>query len=193
MKKVFSALLIYMVMSALLAGCGGSSSGSPYAGRETVSLDGYESMADYEGESRMVDTTVKEIDELMSSGESFVFFASYDDCPYCNRILPYLNDAVTDADTYCGFLDTRKDPDWMTNMDIDDYDLFVKRFGKYLDEDENGDKHLYTPDLYVIKDGKVVSEHQGVIEGADDPEQPLTSSQEEELRELLKNMLAELD
>ena len=80
----------------------------------------------------------------------------------------------------------------MNNTEIDDYDLFVKRFGKYLAEDDSGGRHLYTPDLYVIKNGKVKSHHQGVIEGADDPEEPLTSSQEEELRDLLDDMISEL-
>ena len=189
MKKLSILTICIIISSALLAGC----ARAPFDGRETVDLSGYESMADYEGESRMVDTTVKEITDLMDDGKSFVFFASYEACPYCNRIMPYLNDALAEADVYCGFLDTRKNPEWQTNMDIDDYDLFIERFGDYLDYDEEGKLHLYTPDFYVIKDGKAVDHHQGVITGADDPSQPLTFSQEKELRALLEKMLAELE
>ena len=177
----------------MLAACGSKDKGSipdsPFAGRDTVDLSGYESMSDHDGESRFADTTVAEIDQLMSDGESFIFFASYEDCPYCNLMIPYLNDALAEAGTYAGYLDTRRDPGWMNNADIDDYDLFVKRFGRYLENDSSGNPHLYTPDLYVIKDGKVKAHHQGVLESADDPDQPLSSSQEEELRELLEEII----
>ncbi|MBR2706323.1 MAG: hypothetical protein IKE74_03675 [Mogibacterium sp.] len=193
MKKTATFILCIILTSMLFAGCGGKEKGtipeSPFAGRDTVDLSGYDSMSGHDGGSRFVDTTVAEIDRMMSDGESFIFFAAFEDCSYCDQMMPYLNDALAEADTYAGYLDTRKDSDWMNNADIDDYDLFVKRFGKYLESDSSGSPHLYTPDLYVIKNGKVKAHHQGVLESADDPDQPLSSSQEEELRELLEEMI----
>ena len=192
------AFLIYILLAALLllTACGGSKSEgipeSPFAGRDAASLDAYFDDLSYEKESRLVDTTVAEIDQLMKDKESFVFIAAYEDCDYCKCIMPYFNDALADADTYAGYLDTRKDPSWENNTDIDDYDLFTERFGKFLEE-EDGVKHLYTPDIYVIRNGRVVAEHQGVVEGVDDPEQPLTESQEQTLKGLLKEMLSELE
>jgi hypothetical protein len=128
----------------------------------------------------------------MSVKESFVFLAAYEDCQYCDLLMPYLNEALADKGTYAGYLDTRKDPSWTSNTDIDDYDLFCKRFGKYLEKDVNGGLHLYTPDIYVIRNGRVVAEYQGVVEGADNPENALTSAQEKELRETLDGLLSKL-
>ena len=195
MKRIHTLIICIIIASALLAGCGkdkGDIPESPFSGRDTVDLSAYTSMSGQGGESRFVDTTVTEIDQLMKDKESFVFLAAYEDCQYCDLLMPYLNEALADKGTYAGYLDTRKDPSWSSNTDIDDYDLFCKRFGRYLEKDENGNLHLYTPDIYVIKKGRVVAEYQGVVEGADDPENALTSAQEKELRETLDGLLSKL-
>ena len=195
MKRIHALIICIIIASALLAGCGkdkGAIPESPFSGRDTVDLSAYTSMSGQGGESRFVDTTVAEIDQLMKDKESFVFLAAYEDCQYCDLLMPYLNEALADKGTYAGYLDTRKDPSWSSNTDIDDYDLFCKRFGRYLEKDENGNLHLYTPDIYVIKKGRVVAEYQGVVEGADDPENALTSAQEKELREILDGLLSKL-
>ena len=150
MKRIFAFIICIIIVSSLLAGCGkdnGAIPESPFSGRDTVDLSAYTSMSGQGGESRFVDTTVAEIDQLMKDKESFVFLAAYEDCQYCDLLMPYLNEALADKGTYAGYLDTRKDPSWSSNTDIDDYDLFCKRFGRYLEKDENGNLHLYTPDL----------------------------------------------
>ena len=195
MKRIHTLIICIIIVSSLLAGCGkdnGAIPESPFSGRDTVDLSAYTSMSGQGGESRFVDATVAEIDQLMKDKESFVFLAAYEDCQYCDLLMPYLNEALADKGTYAGYLDTRKDPSWSSNTDIDDYDLFCKRFGRYLEKDENGNLHLYTPDIYVIKKGRVVAEYQGVVEGADDPENALTSAQEKELRETLDGLLSKL-
>lgn len=195
MKRIHALIICIIIASSILAGCGkdkGAIPESPFSGRDTVDLSAYTSMSGQGGESRFVDTTVAEIDQLMKDKESFVFLAAYEDCQYCDLLMPYLNEALADKGTYAGYLDTRKDPSWSSNTDIDDYDLFCKRFGRYLEKDENGNLHLYTPDIYVIKKGRVVAEYQGVVEGADDPENALTSAQEKELRETLDGLLSKL-
>lgn len=195
MKRIHALIICIIIASSILAGCGkdkGAIPESPFSGRDTVDLSAYTSMSGQGGESRFVDTTVAEIDQLMKDKESFVFLAAYEDCQYCDLLMPYLNEALADKGTYAGYLDTRKDPSWSSNTDIDDYDLFCKRFGRYLEKDESGNLHLYTPDIYVIKKGRVVAEYQGVVEGADDPENALTSAQEKELRETLDGLLSKL-
>ena len=197
-RKLLAVLAAALVVVIALFGCTvkerrAPAPPSPFEGRETADLYGYPSMIDYDGESRLVETTVAEVDQLMKDDESFVLFVGYEECGYCSQMMPYLNDALSEFGTYAGYIDTRKDPSWMTNSDIDDYELFLKRFRRYLEKDEDGERYLYTPDLYVIKDGKVKAHHQGVLEGVDDPDSPLTGSREDELHKLLIDMLAELE
>jgi len=185
--------LAVTLLCALLAGCASTGAASlassapkdPYVGHDVADLSGYPSMVDHEQDTNLVSTTVAEIAGLMDDHETFAFIAAYADCPYCKTILPYVDEAAKAAQRNVGYLDTRSDPSWRSNLDIDGYDLFVERFGDYLDEDENGLKHLYTPDLYFIRDGSVVANHAGVTPGADDPNAPLTDEQELELRQTL--------
>ena len=196
----FTAVLLAMIM--IFAACGSTGSTdesgstteatSPFAGMEPADLSGYDSMSDYDGESRLVETDVNEMVKLINDKETFVVFFSFEECPYCNAIMPYVNKAAEDADMYVGYIDTRSNPEWTNNMEIDGYDKVVKYFGDHLPEDEDGKDHLYTPDMYFIKNGEVVARHDGVVEGADDPTVPLTSSQEENLMKILADDFAKL-
>lgn len=193
-KTLFTCVFVLLACMALVA-CDTPPSykqlpDSPFAGRETADLSGYTDMAGYEGESRLVKTDVLEVLELMDAGESFVLFCGYEQCPYCNKVLPYFNDTAIAADTYVGYIDTRSNPNWKSNTDMDNYDLFAERFGQWIDTDEDGSPHLYVPESFFIKDGQIVSAYAGVVEGADDPSVALTSAQESKL---MKNLSEEFN
>ena len=193
-KAPLSVAIIALMIMALLSSCSGeggsgdvSDQPAPFASTEPADLSGYESMMDYEGESRLVETDVDEVIRLMNDKESFIVFFSYEDCPYCNMIMPYVNEVAEETGQQVGYINTRKDPSWQSNIDIKGYDLVVKYFGDYLQEDENGVKHLYTPVIYCVKNGNIAARHDGVMPEEDiDPDQPLTNSQEEALKETLK-------
>lgn len=191
-KTAAGMILLYMLFTLAACSGGGDESSaeayvSPFDGRDASVLLGYDSMEDYDKEIMMCDTTMAEVDKLMKDGETFVVFFSFEDCPYCNRLIPYLNDAAAEAGVKVGYIDTRSNPEWLSNMDIDDYDKVTDRFGKYLSKDDSGKEHLYTPDTYFIKKGRVVARHSGVTEGADDPEKELSSAQEEQIKKDLKD------
>lgn len=194
-KRLTSAISILLVLALIictLAACGGGKSNNsetakantddPFAGRDPSIVLGYDGMEGYKGEIMFCDTTVKEVKELMDAKKTFVLFCSFETCPWCNLFISYLNDAARDAGVHVGYIDTRAKPEWQNNMDIDDYDVFTELFGKWLTEDEDGKPHLYVPDTYFIKDGKVVARHDGVTPGVDDPSDGITSEQEKQLR-----------
>lgn len=192
MKRTLLTAAIILMM-ALLVSCKGAaeektvSENDPFQGREPSIVLGYEGMEGYEGDIMLRDTNVLEVKELMDAKESFVLFLSFESCPWCNLIIPYVNDAARDAGVLVGYIDTRSNPEWKSNMDIDNYDIFTEMFSKYLATDEDGKPHLYVPDLYVIKKGKVVARHDGVTPGLNDPSEPMTAEQEEQLRKDLAN------
>ena len=188
MKRIRLLILIMLVAitSTGLAACSGGSSSSStkdtLADRELSDMSGYEGLEEYDKDTVFVDMTVKEMDEMMKNGETFVVFFSFENCPYCNRLIPYLNDAALEAGRRVAYINTRANPEWENNMDIDDYDIVEERFAKWLPEDDDGREHLYVPDVYFIKNGKVVARHDGVTPGADDPSNKLTSEQLEQLK-----------
>ena len=193
-------LTLLLAGAFLLAGCGGGSqdgqSGqagkdlSPYAGKTTADLSGYEGVADSGEPARMVETNVAEAVSYMNNKETFALLLGYEDCDWCQLIFPYVNEAAAEAGQTMGYIDTRKDPSWMNNMDIDDYDLFVEYFGEYLEDDEDGKPHLYTPDLYFIRNGQIVARYDGTVEGMEDPEREMSGSQKEKVKKALADGFA---
>ena len=152
-------------------------------------LDNYEyyDVSDYDGfknytrDFKFKGVTVKDVDKAIKDGESFVLYCGFKNCPWCNSMISILNDTAIEYGLDIAYLDTRKDPSWSSNMDIDDYDLFVKYFGDYLDTDSDGKKHLYVPHVFFIKDGVVVAEHPGTAPGHENASDELTGEQKETL------------
>ena len=153
---------------------------SGYAG-----LEGVEEFATYK------DVTVADIAALVDAKETFVFLASFEDCPWCNAVIAELNAAAREAGIPVGSLDTRKNPAWKNNLDIDNYDLFVEYFGDYLEDDEDGRPHLYVPHIFFLCNGEVVYQHQGALaEMGNDPNMVLTDEQEEALIDIFRRGFA---
>ena len=180
----------------LLSSCGREQTG-PAAGTDIVAVEssaddasvslepsdmsGYAAFENYDGELCFVDMTVEDILALKEAGESFAFVATFSTCPWCNMILPALNEAALQAGMQVGCLNTRKDPSWTSNLDITGYDHFAEAFADYLSYDSNDRLHLYTPHVFFIRDGEVTNEHQGALPEIEDPYAVLTDRQEERL------------
>lgn len=126
-------------------------------------------MSAYEGFSDedhvFYDADVRQLYEKMKEGGSFAVYFGFAKCPWCVAALPILNEEAKAAEVRVAYVDTRKDPSWSSNIDMDDYDLFLQMFGEYLDYDDNGIKHLYTPHVFFVKDGQTVFEHANTVEG----------------------------
>ena len=93
-----------------------------------------------------------------------IIYFGFAKCPSCNEALPVLNDVAKEYHAEVGYINTRKDASWQSNMDMKDYDVVLELFGQYLQYDDDGKKHLYTPHVFFIKDGDVVYEVEGVNE-----------------------------
>lgn len=199
-NPVLVMLLITIILGAcLLSSCGSGKASSidgvnmsDLSKFEASDMSGYEGLSDYQAKSELpfVDVTVKDVHELMEEKGTFVLFVSFANCPWCNAVIKQfieVVDEVSGGGLRIAQLDTRKDPAWQNNMEIDDYDLFVEDFGDYLELDENNVRHLYVPHVFFVKDGMVLYEHQGAIPAmGSDPYMELSKAQKEELRDVYR-------
>jgi predicted bacteriocin transport accessory protein len=181
-KKILSTVMA----AVLLAGCSaGSVSSASSASSEKESSYPKSDMSGYEGftdENHVfVDMTVKEMAADMDAGKTFVVYFGFSNCPWCKEAMPVLNDTAKENDMKVGYINTRADSSWTSNTDIDDYDVVVERLSDYLEYDDDGKKHLYTPDVYFIKDGKVVMNHEGTLDGQNAKTSSLTDDETKEL------------
>ena len=175
-------------MAVALGGCApaaDAASRADLSGYPVADMSGYESFEGYDKPSQFVEIGAEEAVALADEGKSLVIFCAFDGCPWCETMVATLNDAALDAGWQIAYVNTREDPSWENNADMDGYEEFMARFGEWMDEDESGQPHLYVPDLIFVREGEVVAHHQGVVPSYQEPGEPLTDEQAAELRELL--------
>ena len=195
----FSLIALVFVLAAMCSGalfaCASSSAPANPTSLdqyEASDMSGYECAAGYEQPYCFVDMTVDDIAREVEAGSTFAFYSGFDTCPWCGVMLNSLNDAAIEAGAKVGYLDTRADPSWSSNLDIDGYDTFVELFGSALDEDDDGKKHLYVPHVFFIKDGKLVYDHAGTVPGQASPSDALSDEQLEELKGIYRQGFDEI-
>ncbi|MBR2793711.1 MAG: hypothetical protein IKE16_03610 [Solobacterium sp.] len=158
----YRMIWLVFVMFLITAGCAKKK-------KELVTVSGPRSdLSSYEcfpgNDHVFYDTNVKEMIANMDEGKTFAVCFGFSECSWCREAMPLINDAAKQAGFEVGYIDTRKNPAWESNMDIDDYDLLVARLGEYIEFDQEGLRHLYTPSLFVIRNGQAVGYHEGTVE-----------------------------
>ena len=173
MKKVFCIILIFCLIFSLSA-CADKidetkgrikiviqdESKDKITNKSDILNLGYSDMSDYESYSqntfyKFKDITVKDLDNKIQNNESMIVYFGFAKCPWCNDVLNILNQYANNYSKDILYVNTRLNPEWKSNLDIDGYDLVVKLFEDYLNYDENNIKHLYVPTVVFIKNGNI--------------------------------------
>ena len=195
-KKIMIAGVFVAASTAMLTACSSGETDTATEQKAKISdtlsaypkadMNSYEGLEGYDKDIVFVEMDVKDIKKEIDDKNTFVFVASFAKCPYCNKLVPYLNDVALEEGVKVGYIDTRKNPEWKSNMDIDDYDLFVEMFDEYIKTDENEKKHLYVPQTFFIKNGEVVFSHDGVCKSLEDASSEMTDEMKEEVRNIIR-------
>lgn len=95
---------------------------------------------------------IEESIELFSSDNAVIFFG-FKECKWCQSYAPLLNEFAKqngiDTIYYCDIKEDRAN-------NTEEYKALVQLLEKYLYEDDNNNKRIYVPDVYFVKDGKIV-------------------------------------
>lgn len=177
--------LTIFLSGLLLTGCA-----SPQSNYARADMTGYESLKDTD--HVFYDISVNDMVEGMDAHKTFVVYFGFAQCPWCQEAVPVLNAVAKENQMQIGYINTRKDPSWSSNMDIDDYDHVTERLGDYLEYDDDGIKHLYTPHVFFIREGKVVDEHEGAVPIEDESRTELNAYEKEELKDIYQEGFEEL-
>lgn len=181
MKK----LLIPLLTVCLFVGC--STKQANYPKSDMTHYEGFQ-----DDEHVFVDMTVEDFVQEMHNNSSFVIYFGFAQCPWCKVAMPILNEVAKSHDISVGYIDTRKNPEAKSNLDLEDYDQLVEEIGEYLPYDSDGIRHLYTPFVVFVKDGKVVSTHQGTLPTQEDPAIPLTTEEIELLSSIYEEGIKQI-
>lgn len=133
------------------SGCDGKADGT----------HGYEGLSDRQAallDEVGTDTVLQGIEQ----GRTFVALFGYASCPDCKAAAPLLLDAAMDAGvSQVLYVDTRANPAWESNTDIDGYDELVSVMGDRFSTDDDGKPHMQVPFVAFVRNGTIVSSVEG--------------------------------
>lgn len=116
-----------------------------------------------------------------------IFYFGYNTCPWCRNIVPILIDTVKEnnIDTIY-YIDTHE-------LDLSNIkDELFAFLGDNLRENEDGKKVLAVPDVYFVKDGKIIGHHIGTVDSYLNPYKGMSDSEKKELASIYETYIKEM-
>ena len=96
--------------------------------------------------------SAKEAIDLFKADEAIIFFG-FKECVWCQEYAPILNDYAKHNNIhdiyYCDIKQDRAN-------NTEEYKELVNLLSTYLENDNDGNKRIYVPDVYFVKDGKII-------------------------------------
>ena len=216
MKKLFSLFCI----CSLLVGCSSTStaasSPTPSATTEsslnagkieletnTPDMSAYIFMTD--DDPAFLEVTSEESLKLFNNGGTGVVVYSYESCPWCNRVLPILNEVAKELGKTVFYVniysnsfmaqDTEKKSEIIDSL----YQVLDPILETDTDEETGEEKKvMQVPEVIAVKDGEIKSHHLGIVDGFTLDQDHLsefqvTDSQKEELKEIYREMFQSIE
>lgn len=185
MKK-FLSILSCLVLLVIITGCGSNKNNDDALKfkNEYEALNNSSVKMDISESNPIKYATFDEIVEVLTKGTGVVYFG-FPGCPWCRNVIPVLFDVAKEnnVDTiyYFNPREIRSDGD-------DAYQKLITILNDYLEENDEGVKTLYVPDVYFIKDGKIMGNHLSTVDSQNDPYTALTEEQTTELKNIYQEL-----
>lgn len=128
-----------------------------------------------------------ELEKKLISEESFVLYLGFPTCPWCRNIINPLFDVAKTKNKVVYYINVRD-----LKNSPEQYDKLYNLLYEYLQENADGVKTLYVPDVYFFKGSKVVGHHLGSVDSQENPYISLNDEQIEELKNIYIDLFNEL-
>ncbi len=98
---------------------------------------------------------------------SGIIYFGHTGCPWCERAVPVLDEVAKKANAYVYYVDASKD----VSSDEEKSESLMEEMGTYISdsyqEDEDGEKTFYVPNVIGVKNGKLVDWKTGLPDSYD--------------------------
>lgn len=209
--------LKYLLAALLLAGCsaGGStaSSASPSADQsgnnagaisleaEPADMSAYQFLDD--DDPAFLEVSTQESLKLFVNGTGIVVY-SYETCPWCNRIIPVLDQAAKEYGIKVFYVNIYSDS--FMALSNEEKSNEIQALYQCLDpileretDPDTGEEEpvMQVPEVVAVKDGEIVGHHMGIVDGftldTDHlDEYQLSDSQKEELKDIYLDLFSKI-
>lgn len=190
MKKIFIILLIFLCI-----GCSKNEENSDKkqhgcSVEEACGIDVQESadMSEYgiEDEHTFVSISYTQAIELIKNEATAVIYIGRPSCPWCMDAVPVLNEVAKEYQSTVYYIYTRAD-DNQSDEGQASKKLLMEYMHDYLNENDEGKKALFIPDVLFIKEGKIVGNHIDTVAGYDAHERDMNADEIEQLKTIYRN------
>ena len=197
MKKILTCLLAVV----LLAGCFNKTESKKNTSSDTLTITNKVSLtstkADMKGykwiRNDVADfqlITLKESLRMFEEGGTGILYYGYDECAWCNRAVPELNEVAKELNLTIYYVDAS------AKVEKDDYKKLLEYIDPVLKVNSSGEKGFYVPAVIGVKNGKLVDYHVSLLDSfelsKDDPNKQLSDAQKQELQDIYRKIAKEV-
>lgn len=183
MKKV---LLILCII--LLTACNDVHTDGAKFEKEYESLNDKGIVVDIDTNANIKYLKLNEVLDFFKNKTGVIYFG-FPNCPWCRNIIPSLLDVSKEQGHTLYYFNPR-DVRGTNNKEFKELMIILD---EHLTANEEGVKTLYVPDVYFVKDGKIVGNHLGSVSNQTNPYEPLTNEQLSELKQIYKDLFDKLN
>lgn len=109
--------------------------------------------------------SIEDTISMLKEGTGIIYFG-FKSCSWCQAYVPILNEVAKENNIdQIYYYDIKS----IRTRNTKEYQEIVSILSDYLENDENGNKRVYVPDVYFVKNGKIQGHNNdtSTIEGAD--------------------------
>lgn len=197
MKKILTCLLAVV----LLAGCFNKTDSKKNTSSDALTITNKVSLtstkADMKGykwiRNDVADfqlISLKESLRMFEEGGTGILYYGYDECAWCNRAVPELNEVAKELNLTIYYVDAS------AKVEKDDYKKLLEYIDPVLKVNSAGEKGFYVPAVIGVKNGKLAEYHVSLLDSfelsKDDPNKQLSDAQKQELQDIYRKIAKEV-
>ena len=128
--------------------------------------------------------------KFFTEGYSGILYYGKVGCPWCERAVPILNDVAKDNNISIYYIDANKGMGETKREREESYKNLSKYISDSFQEDDNGKKGMFVPDVIAVKNGKMVAYHVSLVDDYDiHKDDQLSENQKEKLYNIYQQMV----
>lgn len=145
-------------------------------------MDQYQWIGDEIGDFRKV--TLSEALRMFDEQGSGILYFGYVGCPWCERAVPILNEAVLEKKVTVYYVNTKE------QFDADQFAQLKSNLYDALPVDANGNRDFYVPMVVGVKKGKVTGHHTSLTDDFEIKES--TDQMNDQQKKVLKDLYLDI-
>lgn len=120
------------------------------------------------------------------SQETGFFYFGYNSCPWCRNIVETLIEVAVENNITIYYINIKD----LSNNELKSIISYLK---EYLRKTEANEERLYVPDVYIVKNGKIINHHIGSVESQKNPFNKLKGKDKDNLKNIYLDFIKEMN